>query len=166
MLKIERLDTRRVFSRRPCFIRSVVWKSKTVYVGIYVQSRWVPFNSHPDPEGSTSPAPTGWSEKTPNSRGAWGLSPDSNFLISPIHSCGYDLINLFVSGNLLSLISLMELQSKEVWVIKCIKCQGQPGKSVFVLAHCHAIVYCQFNPAFRPALVSLVHGDQALGSFH
>lgn len=33
---------------------------------------------------------------------SWGLSPDSYFLISLIHSCGFDLINLFVSGVLLS----------------------------------------------------------------
>jgi len=33
------------------------------------------------------------------------------FLISLMHSCGYDLINLFVSGILLSLISVMEFQS-------------------------------------------------------
>jgi len=33
------------------------------------------------------------------------------FLISLMHSRGYDLINLFVSGILLSLISVMEFQS-------------------------------------------------------
>lgn len=49
--------------------------------------------------------------KNPELPGRLSLSSDAYFLISLIHSCGYDLINLFVSCTLLSLISAVKLQS-------------------------------------------------------
>lgn len=63
-----------------------------------------------------------WSWRILNSRGAWGLSSDSYFLISLIHSCGYDLINLFVSCTLLSLISARKSGSSNVRASLRIRC--------------------------------------------